>query len=83
MVVAPQGPYFSSSLLGDCGYVARGDVEATNRSAAFLGSLVPASVAIVLLSTPRLRRQWAFRILVFAVVFTMARGIVLMEVRRC
>lgn len=42
-------------------------------AAAYLGGMIPAVLAVVFLSTPKLRRQWAFRILVFALIVNLVR----------
>lgn len=67
-------PYESPTTpVAYCGWYADVDIQADARSAAFFGSYAPACLAIVFLSTPRLRKQWAFRILVFALVCAMSK----------
>lgn len=49
------------------------EVHYTAEYSAILGSLVPVFLAVVLLSTPRLRAQWSFRILTFALIIYILR----------
>lgn len=63
-----------------CGYAADIDVQAGARASAFLGSYILSAFAVVFLSTPRLRRQWAFRILVVALMFAISKCIVELKV---
>lgn len=57
------------------------DMRSSDDTAALLGSLVPISLAVVLLSTPRLRAQWSFRILVFALVVLILQSVIKLHVR--
>lgn len=62
-----------NSLLGECIAWAALDLQTSDGVAGFLGSLVPVSLAVTLLSTPRLRKQWAFRILMVALIVLIVR----------
>lgn len=58
-----------------CAATALNAMEDGNVGAAMLGTVVPAAFTVALLSTPRLRRQWDFRILVFALCVLLVRSI--------
>ncbi|PWN43327.1 hypothetical protein IE81DRAFT_322624 [Ceraceosorus guamensis] len=63
-------PMVSIDVLEEVAFTGRSDVRAVIPPSAFLGSLVPVSLAYILFSTPRLRNQPAFWILGFALVWS-------------
>lgn len=56
-----------------CGTASKVGMQDVNRSVAYLGGMMPGLLAVIFFSTPKLRRQWAFRILVFALIVQIAR----------
>lgn len=71
---------FAATPLGVSKDVVVSGLQSSTQSTAFLGSMIPALAAVIFLSTPRLRRQWSFRILVFALIVTIIRCALAMEV---
>lgn len=70
-----------STPLGPWRVIGNSNIQGAARASAYLGSLVPTVLAVVFLSTPRLRRQWAFRILVLALIVALGKGILELQVR--
>lgn len=80
MSFEPIGPSEVAAFLPECRAFADSALQAVAPSSAMFGAVLPSFLAAVFLSTPRLRSLWAFRILFFALVATLGKGLLEMQV---
>lgn len=73
-------PFPLDAYLPSCVAFADSTVQNNARAASFSGAMLPSLLAVVFLSTPRLRTQWAFRILVFALLVNLGKVLLEMQV---